>query len=105
MRITNEQIKEIEKLGKEGKKQSEIANSLKIKAATVWYHIDPERKKIKIDNQIDLFRNKSLKERKIIYKQRRDYMRNYMKTRYWENRSFREKMKQRARDYTKEKKK
>jgi len=105
MRITNKQIKEIEKLGKEGKKQSEVANILKINVSTVWYHIDPERKKKKIQEQIDYFRSKSLKERQRVYKQKTDYLREYMKKRYKTDEDFRERMKQRSRDYQKRKRK
>jgi predicted transcriptional regulator len=96
--MEQDKINKIKTLHKEGKKNSEIAKLLNISNQLVSYY---NNKKEILKRQIERFRKKPLKERQRIYKERLPYIRNYLNNKYKTNKEFREKEKQRSKNYYK----
>jgi IS30 family transposase len=86
MTLTQEQIKQIKKLRKEGKSTYAIAKIFNVNQSTICYHTMHNTKK------------------KQTYASRKDYLRDYARDKYKNNPEFREKQKERCR-INKEKKK
>jgi len=97
MRITKEQISEMKKLSKSGKKYSEIAKQMNISPVVVAYHLDGKYK-IKLIERARKYRDKmSDEEKKRIYESQKEYRKQYFKDRYHSDEEFREKHKARCR--------
>ena len=103
--ITDNQKTKIRKLVKEGMKLREIARKLKLNVSTIFYHANEETRKKRIRQQIESFKKKSLEERRIIYKTRLPYLREYQKEKYNTDKDFKEKKQKCSRDYYKWKQK
>lgn len=102
MRLSNNQILEIEELRTKGVKVREIAIRFNINPSTVTYHLNKEKE---LKRKREWWNKKSKEEKQQIYKKNLPYLRNYQKRRYNSDEKFKEKNKQRSRDYYKRKKK
>lgn len=97
MRITKEQVIEMKKLSKNGKKYIEISKHMNISPVVVAYHLE-EKYKIKLLERARKYRDKmSDNEKKRIYESQKDYRKQYFKDRYHSDEEFREKHKARCR--------
>jgi len=99
MKLTKLQINEIRRLRKKGIKLREIATKLNLNITTIHYHANEETRKRRIQQAIDSFKRKPLKERQKIYKKRLPYLVDYQRRRYNEDEKFRIKGQKRSRDY------
>ena len=97
--ITKKQINKIRNLIKKGMKLREIARKLNLNVSTISYHANEETRKKRIQQQVDSFKRKSLEERRIVYKTRLPYLREYQKEKYNTDKDFKEKKQKCSRDY------
>lgn len=103
MRLPKEIPLQMKGMYQQGKTLQEIAKHLDVSVATVNYHVNDEVKAKKIKTNIEKFRNKTFKERQKAYQRRKEYIKNYCRKRYHEDETFREKQKERARLYQRQK--
>jgi predicted transcriptional regulator len=97
----NKQTLELMKIMKEeGKKQIEIAKELNLSLKQTNYWLSGKRE-VMIKKAVERFRGMSESKKSKYYKSRRVYLREYMRKRYAEDPIFREKIKQRAREWQK----
>lgn len=97
--ITQEEKNEILNLKSQGKSVEEIIDIMNMNIFKVKYWLDEEHRKKRIFNARKQFLKKNKKQRKEYYKSRREYIKNYNGRRYKEDPIFREKQKERARNY------
>ena len=91
-KLTEAKIIRIRELHKEGMKQIDLAKKFDVRQSTINYWLlTKEGRKSKNKKVIERFRNKSPEERSAIYKKRLPYLKKYMKTRYREDKEFRDK--------------
>jgi len=98
-------IEEMRRLRVRGETFEEIAQKVGVSKPTVFYHLDKSYRKKMINKSLETFKKKTLKERKEIYKKRLPYIKAYFKKRYWGDEKFRERVKKRAREYQRKKRK
>lgn len=82
-KLNEKQIQEIKRLRSEGLSTYKIAEKFGVAQSTICYHCD-ENQKIRVR-----------------YSSRKEYMKQYLKKRYKEDESFREKIKECSRNYKK----
>jgi hypothetical protein len=99
MKLTKENINTIISLFKKGKSVRSIAEKFNLSVSTVRYHINPEVKRKIKERSTRYWKSKSEQEKKKLYLKRVDYQRKYHAKRYKENIEFREKQKQRSKNY------
>lgn len=102
-KLTEEQRNKIKELHEEGKSSQKIANEMGLSKPTVYYWIG-DREKIK-KNNIERYRKKSKEEKKVYYERQKEYQKEYHRNKYNNDPIFREKVKERAREYKRGKKK
>jgi len=98
---TKEQVNKIKELLDKGVKQIKIAKDLGVSTSCINYWINEENRLRRIEYAKNYFNKKSPEEKKKMYLSRKDYIRNYMRTRYNSDNQFKERMKKSARDYNK----
>ena len=98
MKLTKQQIIEIEKLNKQGIKLREIAKQFGLNVSTISYHLNKE---VRLKQIMDYFNKKSLEEKRAIYRKRKDYINNWIKNKYATDEIYREKVKQRSKNWYK----
>lgn len=101
MKITKEQIELIKKLSNEGKKQKDIASELNINISVVNYWSSTRESKIK--RNIEYQNKLSREKKKEIYRKQYPYRKKYFLDRYKNDEEFRDKVKDRAREYQRRK--
>ena len=101
MKLTKEQRELIRKRISEGVKLRAIARELNVSLATIRYHSSEETKKLMNEKTKISFMKKSLEQRREIYKERKEYIREYYRKKYQGNEEFRNKEKARQRSYYK----
>lgn len=99
MKLTNKQIKQMKKLSKEGAKIREIAIKLKVSPSTVCYHVSKGMREKRIGQAVELFRNKTLEQRRKVYKRRAEYVKNYQRKKYNEDKIYKRKKQNLSREY------
>ena len=87
----------INKLRNEGKKITEIAKQLNMSKSGVLYWLSDDYRTEKIKYQVDHFRNLPKEKKSAIYKKRLPYIRNYLNSKYKNDKDFREKILNRKR--------
>ena len=107
MKVTKEQIKEMNELYSKGKTQTEIAGIFEMSQSLVSYWVNPKSRKKHIKRASEWFKNLSEKKRKELRdknrEERREYRRVYFSKKYKEDLEHREKMKKWSRDYQRKK--
>lgn len=99
MKLNQEKIEEIKRLNQSGVTQKEIAKIMEVSQRAISYWINGEEYRKEVSKKIyESFKNKTLEDKKEIYRRRKDYMRRYMRRRYMKDESFREKQKERSRN-------
>ena len=89
------------KLFKEGKNFSQIAKEVGLVKSTVIYHLVPETREKDLKRQVEYFRNLPPKKKREIYLSRKDYVNEWLKKKYKEDKEFREKKLKYSREYYK----
>lgn len=103
-KLTKEQVIEIKKLYAKGKTtQVELAKQFKVSQDTIRYHVCENYKKKRIDSKREKYQNTPKELRISSCKKYPEYYRDYFRVRYKNDEVFREKQKERARNYKREK--
>jgi len=91
-KLTEAKVIQIRELHKEGMKQIDLARKFNVKQSTInyWLLSDKERDS-RNEKVVERFRNRTPKEKSLIYKRRLPYLKKYMKNRYKEDKEFRDK--------------
>jgi len=102
--LTKEQIKKIKQEYSEGNiTQKELSKKYNVVQQTINYHVnDKEKEKRKRDVMIR-YRKLPKTKRREIYESKKEYIARYFKNRYKTDIIFREKHKERVREYNKKK--
>lgn len=95
MTLSKSQIIEIESL-KDSMKLTELAKKLEVNISTIYYHLNKDKRKEQMKRS---WKKKTLDERRIIYKKRLPYLKEYRRKRYKSDESFRHKEKERSKKY------
>lgn len=103
MKLTEEQIKEIRKLRKEGMLLRQIAGKFKVTSSTIRYYISEKERERVNKTARDCWKNLSNEKKKEIYLKRKKYMKEYQRNKYKNDEVWREKQKKRTREYYKNK--
>lgn len=91
-KLTDEQIKEIQKKRKEGKTQMELAKEFNVCLKTIQYWTNEEMRKKFIKDTVEYYRGLP-KERKMKYNtQQKEYRKNYFKGRYLKDENYRKQL-------------
>lgn len=94
-KLTSRQIEKIKELLQEGKTIAEVARQFNVSRYTIKWHTDENYRK-----KFRKYKNRWKKRRKY-WKRERNYQKNYHKKRYHEDKAFREKQINRAKEYQK----
>lgn len=105
MKLNQEQKNEIRKLHEQGIPFRKIAARFGISYSTAHYYSSEEVRKKHIANMVERFRNKSLFARRVFYKKRLPYIRDYIRKKYQTNQEFRENEIKRVGEYVRGRKK
>lgn len=97
--MNKETIKLIRKKVKDGMKYREIARELKLSVTTIIYHTSKENKIRRVNQSKEYFNKLPEEKKQRIYKERKDYINNYLKDKYKNDEEYREKKKKYAREY------
>ena len=100
MKLTKEQIKEIKELSKE-KNSYELAKLFNVSQNTIMYWISNRDKQI-IRNK-NYVKNLSKERKHKLYLRQKEYQKIYFMNRYRTNEVFRNKVKERAKEYKRKK--
>ena len=90
-------IDKIKQLHKEGKKSHEIAKELKISIPTVYYYLDEEFRKRRLQGNVSWFKKLPMERKRIYYKKRVPYLREYKARKYKSDENYRNKEVERIR--------
>lgn len=101
MKLTKETIKQIQEL-KKTKTSLEISKLFNISSSAVRYWTGRREQCIK--ESIKRVENLSPKQKRIRYERNKEYQKNYHRNKYLNDSEFREKAKERAREYKRNKK-
>jgi len=99
MRITKEQIKQMNKLKEKGLSMKEIAKKMKLVYSTVQYHLSSKQKENAKKRAREYSKNNWKNRDK---NKAKKYQKYYQSKKYNEDEEFREKVKKRNRDYQRE---
>ena len=102
-KLSKTQIAEIIKLYSEGKTHIELAKMFNVSQPTISYHTNPEVRQRTIKQASEDFKSLSIEERRVKYKKRQEYTKNWLKNKYKTDPEWREKMKSKSREYQKKK--
>lgn len=98
---TKEQIEQIKEL-KKTKTSLEIVKLFNISPSLVRYYTGRREKQIK--ESVERIKNLSPEQKKIRYEKQKEYQKNYHRNKYLNDPIFREKAKERSREYKRRKK-
>lgn len=100
MKLTESQIKEIKEL-KKTKTSLEISKLFNISSSLIRYYTGRREKCIK--ESVERIKNLSPEQKRIRYERSKEYQKNYHRNRYLNDPIFREKVKERSREYKRRK--
>lgn len=103
MKITNKQKKQIQQLKKLGLTSYEVSQKLEIPQSIIWYWWSEETRKTRIEGAKRYYKNLPKEKKKQIARRYSSYISSYMKDRYNTDEVFREKIKERSREYQRRK--
>ena len=92
MKLTKEQIIEMNELKSKGKTFLEIAKVFNVSISCVQYHTDLKFKELAKNNSKEVYRNLPIEKRKELAKKHLGYQRVYQSKRYHSDELFRKKM-------------
>ena len=95
--MKEEIIKEIKNQIQQGKKVTEIARDLKISTTSVYYYSNDKARQKRIKQSVDYFKGLSKEKKTQIYKNRNEYVRNWLNNKYKTDIGFRNKVLERKR--------
>lgn len=98
-RLTSEQKKQIKLMKDIGRKNIEIAKEIGVSIKSVIYWSNEEQRNNIIRNSMKWFNKLSDKRKKETRKKRKEYLRKYVNKKYKEDSVFKEKQKERMRNY------
>jgi DNA-binding transcriptional ArsR family regulator len=96
MKLTKNQINLIKEKHKSGIKLRELAKEFKVSHSTIDYHLNKERRYAQIKKSFD---KKPIEERRAIWRKKGKYINNWIKNKYKIDESFRNKIKERSKNY------
>lgn len=91
-KITYDNIIQMDKLLKEGKKLKEIALMFKLSPSTVSYHLDEDQNKKAKQRSNKYNKKKSKKQVKLENQRKKEYRKKWFKNKYYNDESFRKKI-------------
>jgi hypothetical protein len=89
--MEQDKINKIKQLHNEGKKCCDIAKELQISIPTVYYYLDEDFRKRRLQGNVNWFKNLPIERRRVYYKQRVPYLREYKVKRYKADEEYRNK--------------
>lgn len=100
-RLTYKEIEEINKLHLEGKTNVDLSKMFKVSVETINYHIHPKYNENKRAYKRRWYQDLSTEKKRELYLKQKEYQKKYRKERYHSDVYFREKIKEKAREYKK----
>ena len=97
--MEQKKIDKIKQLHKDGKKIVEISRELKISIPTVYYYLDEEFKKRRLEKNVNWFKKLPMERKRVYYKQRAPYLREYKNKKYKTDENYRKKELERMKKY------
>ena len=101
IKLTKKQVEDLKNDFKNEVTVTQLALKYNISKGLVCYHTNEDFNKRAKERSIKSFKNKSPEQKKQLYLSRKDYIKNYMRTRYNSDPKFRESILQRSRAYSK----
>ena len=102
--MEEQKVNKIRELRREGKTISKIAKEMDCCLATIHYWLNEERRQKIIRKRIEEFKNKTLEQRREIYRKRQKYNTEYFRKKYQTNKAFRKNHLERVKERRKIKK-
>jgi transposase len=95
-------MSQIQELNKQGLNHKQIAKQLKISEGKVTYWLNEESRIKMKEKSKKYYHALSKEQKKVLLEKRKEYMRNYFKTRYKSDEKFRQSVRDRQRVYFKQ---
>jgi hypothetical protein len=102
-KLNEQQIKEIKELAKNGVSYREISRRFGVKLEAIKYHLLPEFKERAKELNRLRYKKMSSQEKRIYFDKKKKYQREYHRNRYNNDKEFRNKQIERAKEYQKKK--
>jgi Spy/CpxP family protein refolding chaperone len=96
MKLTKEQINQMNELFKEGKTYVEISKIMNINPSIVNYHLNPDQRNKQIERQRNYYNSLTKEQKHKLYLNKKEYMSNWFKNKYHSDEEFRKKHIERA---------